>query len=162
MITKYSQLNTVPSRADYLKWKRKNVTLRGVKELGTPNGVWGSFGKGLYTAYLGNREMARQYGSVYFVVNARPKNPKKVQSLNSAEIWQQEVIRDFCKRHGEPESRRFFEENTTFEEEMLARSAAKVKDSAEAVELLHSRTVLRDGNGPKGRCLRTHKERAEQ
>jgi len=41
-----------------------------------------------------------------------------------------------------------------FEEEMLARSASKVKDSAEAVELLHSRGVLREGDGPKGRCLR--------
>lgn len=43
---------------------------------------------------------------------------------------------------------------TKFEEEMLARSTPKVKDSAEAVELLHSKDVLRDGDGPKGRCLR--------
>jgi 2-polyprenyl-6-methoxyphenol hydroxylase-like FAD-dependent oxidoreductase len=43
---------------------------------------------------------------------------------------------------------------TEFEEEMLARSAPKVKDSAEAVELLHSKCVLREGDGPKGRCLR--------
>lgn len=42
---------------------------------------------------------------------------------------------------------------TEFEEEMLARSASKVKDSAEAVHLLHSKGVLR-GDGPKGRCLR--------
>jgi salicylate hydroxylase len=41
-----------------------------------------------------------------------------------------------------------------FEEEMLARSAPKVKDSAEAVELLHSKCVLREGDGPKGRCLK--------
>lgn len=41
-----------------------------------------------------------------------------------------------------------------FEEEMLARSASKVKGSAEAVEHLHSKAVLREGNGPKGRCLR--------
>lgn len=41
-----------------------------------------------------------------------------------------------------------------FEEEMLARSASKVKDSAQAVELLHSKGVLREGNGPKGRSLR--------
>jgi salicylate hydroxylase len=41
-----------------------------------------------------------------------------------------------------------------FEEEMLERSASKVKDSAEAVELLHSKNVLREGDGPKGRCLR--------
>ncbi|MDP1880915.1 MAG: NAD(P)/FAD-dependent oxidoreductase [Parachlamydiaceae bacterium] len=41
---------------------------------------------------------------------------------------------------------------TEFEEEMLARSASKVKDSAEAVELLHSKGVLR-GDGPKGRVF---------
>jgi salicylate hydroxylase len=43
---------------------------------------------------------------------------------------------------------------TEFEEEMLARSASKVKDSAEAVELLHSKGVLREGYEPKGRSLR--------
>jgi 2-polyprenyl-6-methoxyphenol hydroxylase-like FAD-dependent oxidoreductase len=43
---------------------------------------------------------------------------------------------------------------TEFEEEMLARSAIKVKDSAEAVELLHSKGVLREGDGPKERSLR--------
>jgi 2-polyprenyl-6-methoxyphenol hydroxylase-like FAD-dependent oxidoreductase len=42
---------------------------------------------------------------------------------------------------------------TEFEKEMLARSASKVKDSAEAVEFLHSKGVLRDGNGPKGRVF---------
>ncbi|MCX6989542.1 MAG: FAD-dependent monooxygenase [Chlamydiae bacterium] len=42
-----------------------------------------------------------------------------------------------------------------FEEEMLARSASKVKDSAEAVELLHSEAVLREGGGPKERSLRS-------
>lgn len=47
---------------------------------------------------------------------------------------------------------------TEFEEEMLARSATKVKDSAEAVELLHSKDVLREGNEPKGRCLKRHKQ----
>ena len=38
---------------------------------------------------------------------------------------------------------------TEFEEEMLVRSAAKVKDSAAAVEFLHSQHVLSEGNGPK-------------
>lgn len=41
-----------------------------------------------------------------------------------------------------------------FEAEMLERSASKVKDSAEAAELLHSKCVLREGDGPKGRSLR--------
>jgi len=38
---------------------------------------------------------------------------------------------------------------TEFEEEMLERSAAKVTDSAKAVELLHSKSVLREGYEPK-------------
>lgn len=42
---------------------------------------------------------------------------------------------------------------TEFEEEMLARSGSKVKDSAEAVELLHSKSVLREGDEPKGRIF---------
>ncbi|MEN9343398.1 MAG: hypothetical protein RLZZ453_185 [Chlamydiota bacterium] len=44
---------------------------------------------------------------------------------------------------------------TGFEEEMLTRSAVKVKASAEAVELLHSQYVLREGYEPKGRSLPT-------
>ncbi len=43
---------------------------------------------------------------------------------------------------------------TDFESEMLERSANKVKDSAEAAELLHSESVLREGDGPKGRGLK--------
>ncbi len=39
---------------------------------------------------------------------------------------------------------------------MLARSAGKVKDSAEAVKLLHSKAVLREGDGPKGRGLKSN------
>jgi 2-polyprenyl-6-methoxyphenol hydroxylase-like FAD-dependent oxidoreductase len=43
---------------------------------------------------------------------------------------------------------------TEFEAEMLERSATKVKDSAEAAQLLHSNIVLREGDGPKGRSLK--------
>lgn len=43
---------------------------------------------------------------------------------------------------------------TEFEKEMLARTASKVKGSAEAVEFLHSKEVLREGYEPKGRCSR--------
>jgi len=107
------------NRADFLSWKRKNVTIRGVKELGQENSVYGSFGKGLYTAFLGNKAMAKQYGSVYFVVNAIPKNPKVVDSLNGAEIWRQNLVNNYCKEHGEEYSLSFFEANTTMEDEML-------------------------------------------
>lgn len=40
-----------------------------------------------------------------------------------------------------------------FETEMLERSESKVKDSAKAAELLHSKSVLREGNEPKGRLF---------
>ena len=42
---------------------------------------------------------------------------------------------------------------TEFEAQMLARSASKVKDSAEAAQFLHSDTVLHEGDEPRGRCL---------
>ena len=38
-----------------------------------------------------------------------------------------------------------------FESEILARSASKVKDSAEAAQLLHSEIVLHEGDGPRGK-----------
>lgn len=40
---------------------------------------------------------------------------------------------------------------TAFETEMLERSASKVKDSAEAAELLHSKVVLCKGNSTRGK-----------
>ena len=43
---------------------------------------------------------------------------------------------------------------TEFESEMLERSAAKVKGSAEAAQFLHSDIVLHEGDEPRGRCLK--------
>ena len=42
---------------------------------------------------------------------------------------------------------------TEFETEMLARSASKIKGSAEAAQFLHSDVVLHKGNEPRGRVL---------
>lgn len=42
---------------------------------------------------------------------------------------------------------------TEFETEMLERSAKKVKDSAKAAQLLHSKNVLFEGDAPRGRNL---------
>jgi hypothetical protein len=106
------------SRGDFLKWKRKNVTLRGVKTFGSENNVYGSFGKGLYTTPLSNKQMAKEYGQIYFVVNAIPKNPKIVYSLNDAEIFRQNLINTFCKAHGQDYSARYFEAHTSIEKEM--------------------------------------------
>lgn len=47
---------------------------------------------------------------------------------------------------------------TDFESEMIERSASKVKDSAEAVLLLHSETVLHEGDAPRGRRLNKKEE----
>lgn len=107
------------NRREYLSWKRKNVTLRGIKKLGNDNEVFGSFGKGLYTTPLSNRSMAKSYGKVYFVVNGKPIKPKVVNNLNEAEIWRYNLINNFCKKNGKKYSLRYFEENTSFEKEML-------------------------------------------
>jgi 2-polyprenyl-6-methoxyphenol hydroxylase-like FAD-dependent oxidoreductase len=43
---------------------------------------------------------------------------------------------------------------TTFEKEMLTRTAIKVKDSATAAQILHSDNVLQEGNSPRGKALK--------
>ena len=103
----------------YLKWKKANVTYRGMKKLGRDNEVYGSFGKGLYTATLSNKAMAKTYGNLYFVVNAIPKKPKIVNSLNDAEIVRQGLIASFCKKNNVDYSPSFFENNTSMDVEML-------------------------------------------
>lgn len=120
MITKITDY-LKESDDDYLKWKRKNVTLRGIKELGSSNNVYGSFGKGLYTVPLSNRAMAKQYGKVYFVVNAIPKTPKMVYNLNEAEMLRQRLVVDFCKsqKHNREYDMGFFEANTSMDIEMM-------------------------------------------
>lgn len=103
----------------YLTWKKENVTFRGIKELGKYNEVYGSFGKGLYTVPLSNKTMAKQYGTLYFVVGAKPQKPKIVNSLNDAEIFRQNLVYNFCKKYNKDYSLTFFEENTSMEKEML-------------------------------------------
>lgn len=107
------------NKNDYLKWKRKNVTYRGIKSFGKDNEVYGSFGKGLYTAPLSNKAMAKTYGDLYFVVNAIPKKPKIVNSLNDAEIVRQGLVANFCKKNNVDYNLSFFEKNTSMDKEML-------------------------------------------
>jgi len=103
----------------YSKWKRANVTYRGMKQKGKSNEVYGSFGKGLYTVPLSNKSMAKQYGDLYFTINAIPKKPKVVQSLNAAEVWRQNLISDFCKKNNKEYNTSFFEKNTSIEKEAI-------------------------------------------
>ena len=58
------------------------------------------FGQGLYTAALSNRELARKYGKVYFVVGSIPKHPKVVNDWNMAEIFTQQVVMNYGKEKG--------------------------------------------------------------
>jgi hypothetical protein len=108
------------NHTEYLSWKRKNVTLRGMsnKDSNIENGGMAKYGSGLYTAALGNKSMAREYGKVYFVVNAIPKKPKKVYNTNEAEIFLQQLVTNFCKEHNVPRDNSFFSKNTTIGEEM--------------------------------------------
>lgn len=76
---------------DYKKWKRKNVTLRGMKEIGEENNAGAMLGRGLYTAHLSNKALSKEYGTVHFAVNARPKNPLKINTLNEWQIWFQNL-----------------------------------------------------------------------
>jgi hypothetical protein len=106
---------------DYLKWKRANVTLRGMSVEGDiENGAGAMLGQGLYTAFLSNRAMAKQYGDVYFVVGAIPKHPKVFNTLNDWEIWRgNTLIYNYSKVNGINHSdMRYFDEHTSISAEL--------------------------------------------
>jgi len=107
------------SHADYLKWKRKNVSYRGMKEIGEENGVTAKYGPGLYTAALSNKSMAKEYGEVYFAVNAIPKHPKIVFNTNEAEMFLQNIVNNYCKKHNMPYDTSFFYTHTTIVKEII-------------------------------------------
>lgn len=105
--------------SEYLKWKRNNVTIRGVKEQGQENDAGAMLGSGLYTAYLSNKELAKKYGKVYFVVGGVPEHPKTFNDLNQWEIWYYNVlITKYCKENDCSVSKRKFNEITTIEDAM--------------------------------------------
>lgn len=116
----YKNILIEQSRHDYLKWKRKNVTLRGMKErYAEENGAGARFGSGLYSAFLSNKSMAKGYGKVYFLLNAIPKNPKVVHDANFAEIFLQNVVNNWCKERNIPYNPSKFFKETDISSEML-------------------------------------------
>ena len=114
-------LNEVLNDKDYLKWKRNNITLRGVKNAGEENNAGAMLGRGLYTAFLSNKSLAKEYGKVYFVLGAIPKNPKVFNTLNDWEIWfYNTLVYKYSKEKGkEYPDKRDFNANATIEDEML-------------------------------------------
>jgi hypothetical protein len=106
-------------RKEYLAWKRKNVSFRGVREHGEKNGGMARFGVGLYTAALSNKTMAGYYGKVYYVVNAVPKKPIVFNTANDAEIWIGNTLIPMYTGKGKyPDPRKFYE-MTTLEDAIM-------------------------------------------
>jgi salicylate hydroxylase len=88
---------------------------------------------------------------------AHPMSPFKGQGANQALLDALSLARTIYIK-GSPQSkwkeidlRKAFLKD--FEQEMLERSDCKVKDSAKAAELLHSKIVLEKNSDPKGRLL---------
>lgn len=112
----------------------------------------------VYDRELLKPELLREAGAVTLIGDAaHPMSPFKGQGANQALLDALALARNIsiaCNPFSKWRETGLREiVLTEFEEEMLARSASKVKDSAEAVELLHSKGVLREGDGPKGRVI---------
>jgi len=108
------------NQSEYLKWKRKNVTIRGMQEAGVENGGSAILGRGLYSAALSNNSMAKGYGTVHFVVNAIPKKPIIFNTLNDWEIWfYNTLVFGYSKALGKDyPDKRDFNAKTTIEDEV--------------------------------------------
>lgn len=100
-------------RKEYLAWKRKNVSFRGLSGESEENGGGARFGTGLYTAALSNKKMSKEYGTVYYVINAIPKNPIVFNDTNQAEIWIGNTLIPMYTGKGKyPDTRKFYEITT--------------------------------------------------
>lgn len=112
----------------------------------------------VYDRELLTLELFKKAGAVTLIGDAaHPMSPFKGQGANQALLDALALARNISTGCNETSNWRETGLRemilTAFEEEMLARSASKVKDSAEAVELLHCKGVLREGDGPKGRVF---------
>lgn len=110
----------------YSRWKRNNVTYRGITDsidtLDTENGNGAMLGVGLYSVPASNKSMARGYGKLYILLNAKPSNPKVFKSLNEWEIWcHYTLYTNYFKGREDVDKYRYnstFHQETTIEDEM--------------------------------------------
>jgi len=109
----------------------------------------------VYDRELLKPELLEKAGAVTLIGDAaHPMSPFKGQGANQALLDALALARSISIVSKWREAGIRKSVLTEFEAEMLERSAAKVKDSAEAAQLLHSNIVLREGDGPKGRGLK--------
>lgn len=113
----------------------------------------------VYDRELLTLELLKQGGNVTLIGDAaHPMSPFKGQGANQALLDALSLARGIsreCRPLSNWRDAGIRESVLNkFESEMLARSAPKVKDSAEAAEFLHSETVLREADEPRGRYLK--------
>ena len=72
------------------------MTIRGIGK----NYGGEMLGRGLYSAFLSNRDLAKQYGDVVFVLGGYPDHPLVFGGLNEWEIWSQRLKIKFSKEGG--------------------------------------------------------------
>ncbi|KOP39773.1 FAD-dependent monooxygenase [Flavobacterium sp. WLB] len=113
----------------------------------------------VYDRQLLDSELLDKGGSSTLIGDAaHPMSPFKGQGANQALLDALSLARAIAKRCKPLSQWRKSGIRksvlTEFEAEMLERSAAKVKDSADAAQFLHSDIVLHEGDEPRGRCLK--------
>ena len=100
-------------------------------------------------------ELLENAGAITLIGDAaHPMSPFKGQGANQALLdalaLAREIVKGCQPLHNWKETGLRKQVLTEFETEMLARSANKVNDSAEAAEFLHSEIVLKEGDKPRG------------
>jgi len=113
----------------------------------------------VYDRELLQSELLEKAGKVTFIGDAaHPMSPFKGQGANQALLDALTLARGIskeCRPLSEWRKKGIRKSVlTSFEKEMLERSAVKVKDSADAAQFLHSEIVLYEGDEPRGRCLK--------
>lgn len=135
----------------YKRWKRDNVTYRGVSDnTGTRSTI---LGKGLYTAPASNKSFAKTYGTLMMVVGGVPEKPKIFNTLNDWEVffYNKLVYPYSIKKGNDFPDRRDFEAETTIEDEMkrlgydgvIIKGREMVKYDAKDVKMFRTETELR-------------------